>query len=47
MKVKELIKLLQEANPDGEKEVIITGEWYTFTPNGVECYEKNYIQIYE
>lgn len=47
MKVKELIEKLQELDPDGEKEVIIEGEWYSFTPIGVECYDKNEVKIYE
>ena len=44
MTVKQLIELLQQANPDGDKEVVISDE-YNYTPDGVEDY-KDYVQIY-
>lgn len=46
MKVKELIEKLQELDPDGEKEVIIEGEYESFTPINVDCYDKNEVKIY-
>lgn len=44
MTVKRLIELLQQANPDGNKEVVICDE-HNYTPDGVEDY-KDYVQIY-
>ena len=44
MTVKKLIRLLQEADPEGDKEVVISDE-HSYTPDGVEDYE-DYVQIY-
>ena len=44
MTVKRLIELLQTANPDGDKEVVISDD-HNYTPDGVEDY-KDYVQIY-
>lgn len=44
MTVKKLIKLLQEADPEGDKEVVISDE-HNYTPDGVEEYG-DYVQIY-
>ena len=44
MTVKTLIKLLQEADPDGDKEVVICDE-HNYTPDGVEEYG-DHVQIY-
>ena len=37
MTVKRLIELLQQADPDGNKEVVISDE-HNYTPDGVEEY---------
>lgn len=44
MTTRELIKLLQEADPDGDKEVVID-DAFNYTPDGVEAY-KDTVMIY-
>ena len=44
MTVKRLIELLQQADPDGDKEAVISDE-HNYTPDGVEEYG-DYVQIY-
>ena len=44
MTVKKLIELLQEADPEGDKEVVISDE-HSYTPDGVEEFE-DCVRIY-
>ena len=46
MTTKELIKLLQENDPDGNKEVVFCGEYYKEAIIGVEKFDDKEVQIY-
>lgn len=47
MTTKELIKLLQEKDPDGNKEVVFCNEYNNReTITGVETYNDSEVQIY-
>lgn len=48
MTTKELIKLLQEKDPDGNKEVVFYNEYSEReTITGVETYNDSEVQIYQ
>ena len=46
MTTKELIKLLQQLDPDGNKEVVFDGEYEKETIVGAEAYDDNEVEIY-
>ena len=46
MTTKELIKLLQQLDPDGNKEVVFDGEYEKETIVGAETYDDNEVVLY-